>query len=198
MENRPPLNKQISLDDFNSFYWLKKELTDFCKKEKLSTQGGKLEITKRIEHYLKTGERLSPTLSLSKPTSSFDWKNSTLHLLTVITDNYKNTENVRTFFQKEISPAFKFNVKFMNWMKANTGKTLADAVVAWKEILHQEKNRITPKEIAPQFEYNTYLRDALADNPNLKRKDAIALWKIKRSMRGDNKYLKSDLGFLNL
>ena len=196
MQKRPPLNKKIPPDDFKNFYWLKKELTDFCKKEKLATSGGKIEIANRIEHYLKTGERLSPTPPTKKITSSFDWKNATLHLQTVITDNYKNSENVRTFFQKEIGQSFKFNVKFMNWMKANTGKTLQDAIIAWKAISNKEKNRTAPKEIAPQFEYNTYLRDALADNPTLKRKDAIALWKIKRSMRGDNKYRKSDLEFL--
>ena len=196
MQKRPTLNKNISIDDFKNFYWLKKELTDFCKKEKLSTQGGKIEIAQRIEHFLQSGQRLFPTRSSSKSTSSFDWKNSTLHLHTVITDNYKNSENVRAFFQKEIGPSFKFNVKFMNWMKANTGKTLADAINTWKEISNQEKNRSEPKKIAPQFEYNTYLRDALADNPNLKRKEAIALWKIKKSMRGDNKYRKSDLKYL--
>ena len=196
MLQRPPLHKDLPLDDFTNFYWLKKELTDFCKKEKLSTQGGKFEITQRIEHYLKTGERLSPTRPSKKATSSFDWKNATLHLQTIITDNYKNSENVRTFFQKEIGKSFKFNVKFMNWMKANTGKTLGDAIDAWKEISNKEKTNTQPKEIAPQFKYNTYLRDALADNPEMKRKDAITLWKIKKSMRGDNIYRKSDLDFL--
>ena len=196
MQKRPPLQKKISIDDFKNFYWLKKELTDFCKKENLSTQGGKIEITKRIEHFLKTGEHLSPISTSTKSKSSFDWKNSTLHLQTIISDNYKNTENVRTFFQKEIGTSFKFNVKFMNWMKANVGKTLEDAIDAYKNLAKLEKNRTAPKEIAPQFEYNTYLRDALADNSNLKRKDAIALWKIKKSMRGDNKYRKSDLNFL--
>jgi len=197
LQKRPLLNKHISPDDFKNFYWLKKELIYFCKKENLSTSGGKIEIAKRIEYYLKTGQHLSPTSSKIKSTSSFDWKNETLHLQTIITDNYKNTENVRAFFQKEISPSFRFNVKFMNWMKANSGKTLADAIVAWKEISKKEKDRTEPKKIAPQFEYNTYLRDVLADNPNLKRKDAIALWKIKKSMRGDKKYRKSDLRFLN-
>lgn len=82
-------------------------------------------------------KRLSPTPTKSKPQSKFDWKNSTLHLHTVITDNNKNSENVHAFFQKRISPSFKFNVQFMNWMKTNVGKTLTDAIAAWNNFAEQ-------------------------------------------------------------
>ena len=49
------------------------------------------------------------------------------------------------------------------------------------------------KEIAPQFEYNIYIRDFLNDNPDKSKRDAIEHWKIKKSMRGNNKYVRSDL-----
>lgn len=195
MDKRPPLNKKISVKDFRDFYWLKEELIAFCKTTALKRTGSKIELANRIEHYLKTGEK-----ETSKPKqlkqSKFDWNIELLSLQTVITDNYKNTENVRQFFINEIGTSFKFNVVFMNWMKNNTGKTLQEAVHAWEKIRHEKKSNKRPKNIAPQFEYNTYLRDFLADNPDKNRSIGITLWKIKKSMRGDNVYDKSDLKLL--
>ena len=197
MEKRPHLDKEISLTDFKEFYWLKEELVKFCREEKLKTTGGKIEIAQRIEHYIKTGEKQieEPRLKRVKK-SKFDWNNEELTTETRITDNYKNTENVRIFFVEQIGNRFKFNVKFMNWMKSNAGKTLEQAIEKWKTIDLENKRNTKPKEIAPQFEYNTYLRDFLTDNPGQNRDTGIKLWKIKRSMRGDNIYKKSDLDFI--
>ena len=83
----------------------------------------------------------------------------------------------------------------MNWMKQNSGQTLAAAVQEWHKIKSDKKNK-SRKAIAPQFEYNRYIRDFLEDNPDKTKEMAIRCWKIKRSMRGDNKYSKADLDFL--
>jgi len=193
MEKRPSLNKHISVDDFRGFYWLKKELQKFCKQIGLKQAGSKIEIANRIQCFLETGKIPLVKNKLVKETSKFNWSTGKLSLTTTITDNYKNTENVRDFFTRQIGKSFKFNVKFMNWMKANTGKTLNDALTEWKRIEIEKKANKTPKVIAPQFEYNIYLRDFLADNPGKNRKLGIELWKIKKTMRGNNQYEKSDL-----
>lgn len=191
MQKRPNLDTSISIDDFQNYYWLKKELVDFCKKEELSQQGGKIEIAERITSYLKTGQKQSIKKQF-KSNSKFDWKNEILHLSTIITDNYKNTENVRRFFNEHVNKKFKFNVKFMAWMKNNVGKSLADAIEVWEKI-ENEKKKIVHKEIAPQFEYNRYIRDFLKDNPSKTKSDAIQYWKLKRDEKGNNVYKKSDL-----
>jgi len=200
MDKRPPLNKNISVDDFRAFYWLKTELVGFCRQEGLRKQGGKIEVADRIEAYLRTGVKETAVSTASKkrrtPLSKFDWNNETLTLETVITDNYKNSENVRAFFQEQIGGTFKFNVVFMNWMKQNAGKTLADAVNEWKAIKAAKKTGKQRTTIAPQFEYNRYIRDFLDDNPDKTKADAIQFWKIKRSIRGDNVYKRSDLGLI--
>lgn len=199
MEKRPLLDKSISVMDFEDFYWLKEELLQFCRSEGLSTSGNKIEIARRIIHYLKTGEkqeRGAATGKRARSKSKFNWSKEKLTLTTPITDNYKNTENVRVFFAEQIGKRFKFNVSFMNWMKNNVGKNLREAVVAWKEIDLAKRTNTAPKNIAAQFEYNRYLRDFLADNPGAKRETGIQLWKIKRSRRGDNVYRKEDLQFL--
>lgn len=192
MKNRPKLNTKISIQDFKDFYWYKEELIDFCRSENLDKRGGKIELAKRIENFLQTGERL-PFQEKKSKTSRFDWNTEKLTIETEITDNYKNTENVREFFKNQIGDKFKFNVKFMNWMKTAQGKNLGDAVELWISITEEMRTDKTEKTIAPQFEYNTYIRDFLKDNPSKSLQDAINYWKIKKSKPGDNKYTKSDL-----
>ncbi len=53
---RPPLDNDISPLDFNDFYWLKEELVEFCKNNDIKTFGGKIELTKRIQHFLLTNK----------------------------------------------------------------------------------------------------------------------------------------------
>ena len=198
MDKRPDLDKNIALKDFREFYWLKEELLAFCRIEGLHQSGGKLAVTERIDHYLRTGEKLLPA---RKPAttgkSGFDWQTAELTTATIITDNYRNTRNVRKFFEEQIGKRFRFNVKFMNWMKSNAGKTLHEAVAAWLEIEQEKKSGKLPKEIPPQLEYNRYLRDFLADNPGKSRDIGIRLWKIKKKMRGDNIYRKTDFKLLD-
>ncbi|MEH6646819.1 DUF6434 domain-containing protein [Sulfitobacter sp.] len=50
----------------------------------------------------------------------------------MITDSYRNTQNVRRFFKIQIGPEFKFNRPFMAWLKKNSGLTFGDAVVAYR------------------------------------------------------------------
>lgn len=189
---RPELNKDISIVDFNDFYWLKQELIDFCKKVGISTSGGKIEIADRIRLYIQSGETISKERR-EKTKSKFNWNQELLTKETIITDNYKNGENVRKFFTQEIGAQFSFNTIFMKWMRDNIGKTLGDANAEWKRIDELKKNKNYVSEIEPQFEYNKYIRAFLKDNPNLSRKDAIQFWKLKREQRGAHEYERNDL-----
>jgi hypothetical protein len=190
--NRPILNNNISVKDFKDFYWLKAELSAFCKSKGINASDRKQDLAKRILIYLQTGE-ITKKVRHKKNTSNFDWKNTQLTLDTIITDNYKNSENVRTFMTKEIGKHFRFNVIFLKWMQQNIGKTMQDAIVEWKRINKMKKDKNLQTEIAPQFEYNTYIRSFLSDNPDKTMKDAIAHWKLKRNQRGHTTYSRADL-----
>lgn len=193
MDKRPALNKDISIDDFNDFYWLKKELIDFCKTVGIATSGGKFEIADRIRHYISTGRTIEKVRKNHKIKSKFNWGKEKLTRKTLITDNYKNGENVRNFFVQQIGSHFSFNIIFMKWMKENVGKSLDDAIVEWSRINDLKKNKNFVSEIDIQFEYNRYMRAFLADNPNLSSKDAMKFWKLKRVLRGSNEYDRTDL-----
>jgi dTDP-glucose pyrophosphorylase len=119
---RPKLISRIDPEVFDSFYWYKDELQQFAKELGVSTSGGKFEIHDRISHYLRTGEKLKQ--KTVKPTSDFDWNKEILSPQTLITDNYKNNQNVRAFFEEHIGKGFSFNIDFMNYMKDSVGLTL--------------------------------------------------------------------------
>jgi Domain of unknown function (DUF6434) len=61
-----------------------------------------------------------------------DWHSAALGPWTPITSSYKNTQNVRRFFKKEIGAHFHFNRPFMKYLKETPGITLGDAVNEWK------------------------------------------------------------------
>ena len=56
MSQRPELNKETDTAAFRSYYYLKQELIDFCRKNALPVSGGKRELTDRIACFLETGK----------------------------------------------------------------------------------------------------------------------------------------------
>ena len=192
--NRPELNNKISAEDFINFYWLKEELVAFCRTMGLNVTGSKIDIAERIRIFLISGEILVPVKTkTNKAISKFNWSTAVLSLNTVLTDNYKSTENVRRFLTSRIGNHFYFTVDFMKWAKQNAGKTLGDAISEWTRQYNLKKDKHHTTDIAPQFEYNRYIRAFMADNPGKMTKEAVKCWKLKRALRGSNEYEKSDL-----
>lgn len=190
-KKRPKLSMTTPADEFSEYYWLKEELINFCREYNIPSNGSKSEISLRIYNFLKVGTIKVETTN-KKTTSNFNWAKAELSVDTIITDNYKNTQNVRNFFVAHIGDKFKFNVSFMSWMKENTGKTLKDAIDQWK-LIDLEIKSGKKTTISPQFEYNQYIRDFFIDNPDAILSDAIRCWKKKKSKPGKNKYEQNDL-----
>ena len=123
MTERPKLEKGLDSDAFREYYYLKDELVEFCKKERLQTTGGKIEITDRIAHYLKTGERLVSKKTYTASTS-YTGSIGIINVDLKIEPNFKCTEKHRVFFKEKIGVGFKFNVAFQKWLKENTGRPI--------------------------------------------------------------------------
>lgn len=195
-ENRPEISKIATGAELKRWYWLKSELVEHAKTIKVRTTGGKFEILERIAHYLDTGEPTRPEDRTAKPTSSFDWHSADLGLQTVITDSYKNSQNVRRFFKRHLGDGFSFNIRFMAWMRENTGKTLQDAITEYQAQKAETAKPGFQSEIAHHNQFNQYTRDFLADNPDLGLKDVRHYWALKRkrpSENGRHAYERSDL-----
>lgn len=185
---RPNLTKEIRIQDFKDFYWLKEELQLFCRENGISASGSKVEIADRIEIFLRTGEIQKPHRN-SKTTNKPRVK-SELSLDTVITENHRCSQDVRAFFKKAISPKFHFSTYIQNYFKDNVGKTYRDVVEAWYEEEERKKDPSYKKKIAPQFEYNQFIRDFFSDpkNKEKSRTEAIEAWNKIKKLPGSNKY----------
>ncbi|MFD3449483.1 DUF6434 domain-containing protein [Microbacteriaceae bacterium 4G12] len=185
---RPNLTKNISVQDFKDFYWLKEELQLFCRDNGISASGSKIEIADRVETFLRTGE-IKKTPRNSKVNSKPQTK-SELSLDTVITENHRCSQDVRAFFKTVISPKFHFSTYIQNYFKNNVGKTYRDVVEAWSEEEKRKKDPSYKKNIAPQFEYNQFTRDFFSDpkNKGKSRTEAIEAWNEMKTLPGSNKY----------
>lgn len=190
MSERPELNKKLDAATFRSFYYLKQELTDFCKENGLLASGSKAELTDRIAYFLDTGSVLKSSAERKTAVNI-----GTLTEGTVIEPNIVCSEKHRAFFSEKIGKSFSFNVLFQKWLKANAGKTYGDAIRAYDQILEEKKQAKT--EIGGQFEYNTYIRDFFADNPGKSLHDAIVCRNYKKGLPGHHRYEMSDLSALS-
>lgn len=186
---RPLLTKDLKSEDFKEYYFLKEELKGFCRENNLKTSGSKSELEERIIHFLDTGK--SPETQKTKNIAKNN-SNEPISLESKIGENFKCSEDKREFFEKEIGKGFKFKVKFQKWLKANPDKTYEDAINAYTEIQNSKEKT----KIGKQFQYNQYIRDFFADNDDKTLKEAIECWNYKKSMKGHNKYEKSDLEIL--
>ncbi len=191
---RPTLNSNTDPEEFKNYYWLKEELSSFCKTHNISRSGNKADLTDKVYHFLKTG-KVSITITSLKTKKSMV-PNTKLSIDAKIPEGYRNDENHRSFFKQEIGDHFKFNVPFMNWMKQNSGRTYEDAIAQWQKIIEEKKNG-KKRTISGQFEYNEYTRDFFLANPKALREDAIKCWKYKKSLPGQNSYEDSDLNIIN-
>ncbi|GAQ19872.1 cytoplasmic protein [Oceanobacillus picturae] len=107
---RPNLTKDLSLVNFQAYYWLKEELQSFCRENGISSSGSKLEISNRIEIFLQTGE-------ISKPIRKTEAVKKKIHQVnlspdTVISADHRCSQDVRAFF-KTVIPKFHFST-YMN------------------------------------------------------------------------------------
>ena len=190
MSERPELTIELKSKEFLEYYYLKEELVYFCRENGLPASGGKTELMERIAYFLDTGK-----VSAAKTVRTQKHKISTITRDSIIESDFVCSELHRAFFKREIGESFSFNVAFQKWLKSNAGKTYAEAIVAYNEIKNTKKPG--KKDIGSQFEYNTYVRDFFEDNKGASLEDAIKCWKYKKSIKGHNKYERTDLKALD-
>lgn len=188
MTARPNITKDLSSNDFLSYYYLKEELIAFLKEHHLPASGSKEALTKRIAYFLDTGELLyEQVMRKSKQTQNI----KELHEDSIIEENIVCSQLHRAFFKKMIGPSFSFQVSFQNWLKENAGKTYKDAIAAYYKLLEDKKK--SPTTIDKQFEYNTYIRAFFEENKGYSLADAITCWNYKKTQKGHHRYEKEDL-----
>lgn len=191
MNERPNLDIKLSAKTFKEYYYLKEELIDFCRKNKLQTTGSKLELTERISNFLEKGDKV-----YKSHTNKRVKRINEITLDTIIEEDFVCSEKHRAFYKEQIGNKFSFNVTFQKWLKSNHGKTYQDSINAYYQILEDKKKNKTT--IDKQFEYNAYIRDFFNDNKDKSLAQAIKCWRYKKSLKGHNKYERKDLKVLEI
>lgn len=191
IDERPDLDLKLSAGIFRQYYYLKEELVDFCRRNNLQATGSKSELSERIAVFLESGKRTRAEHKTRKTQSAGEIKPNN-----IIEENFVCSEKHRAFFKEQVGKSFSFNVAFQKWLKSNAGKTYAEAITAYYQILQGKKSAKGKGEIEKQFEYNTYIRDFFAANKDKTLEQAIKCWKFKKSQKGHNKYEDSDLAVL--
>ena len=194
MAERPDIASCAAAAQFRQWYYLKTELVTFARAHGIKTAGGKFEIADRIAYFLDHGVPPAP-VKTAKVRSTFDWHSATLTDATVITDSYKNSQNMRRYMQAAI-PGCKFSIPFMTWMKANAGLTLADAVVAAKRI-DAEKKAGKKQPNQPHNQYNAYTRAYFDHLPDGTMDELRRLWALRRQKPGPYVFDPADLALLD-
>ncbi len=195
MMSRPPFEKIKSGSEFNNWYWLKVEMIEICRNLKIPMNGSKFQLRDRIMYFLDNDGKVQATIK-KKPKSKFNWSKETLSLSTPLTDNVSFGQNFRKFMTLHLGDEFSFNTDFMDWAKANSGKTMQDAIDMWRALENRKSDKSFRRDIADHNMMNQYLRDFSDDNPQLSSDIARKCWHLKRRLPMKNgfvRYEKSDL-----
>lgn len=116
MDKRPDLSTQLDGQTFRSYYYLKEELTGFCRANGLPVSGGKLELTDRIAYFLDTGE-IQAVKRKGRKSAGLPQQAGDLTEETRIEPDFVCSEKHRAFFKERIGKSFSFNVAFQKWLK---------------------------------------------------------------------------------
>lgn len=184
---RPPLSKTIASSTLQSFYYEKKELVDFCLQNNISAQGGKLELSKRIAHFLDTGE-IQDFVKI-KRAGAWDSEQTISPSTRVV--NYKNDAQTRAFFVSQLGSKFKFNDYLRQFAKKSDmdgSLTYADLVKGWLQSQSDKKTTAQKTPIAKQFQFNQFQRDFYAAEQGKTRQQFLEAWRLVRSVPGSVTY----------
>lgn len=168
--NRPLLTPDLTAETFSAWYWLKKELQDFCSAQNWPTGGSKQDLTARVLAGL-SGQPLPDTASKAAKGAMPD----SLTPQTVIGPGWRLNAALRGFFVAHTSPAFRFNQALRELFKNPQGQTLAQALAVYRSSLEQG-----PAPIQRQFQFNQHIRDYFAQHPDATRTQALQAWQAKR------------------
>ncbi|WP_291924710.1 DUF6434 domain-containing protein [Limnohabitans sp.] len=168
--NRPLLTPDLPPETFRAWYWLKKELQDFCSAQDWPTGGSKQDLTARVMAGL-SAQPLPATASKVPKGAMPD----NLTPQTVIGPGWRLNAALRGFFVAHTSTAFRFNQALRDLFKHPEGRTLGQALAVYQESCAQG---VTP--IQRQFQFNQHIRDHFAQHPGATRAQALQAWQAKR------------------
>ncbi|MEL7130753.1 MAG: DUF6434 domain-containing protein [Pseudomonadota bacterium] len=195
---RPDFDLEMTAEAFEAWYWPKAELERICALLQLSKAGSKAELRAAIAHRLANPDTPAPRRR-PRTRDDFNWRTADLTPDTLITSSITFGPNVRGFFKAEIGKHFSCHGDFMDWVRANSGARLRDAVAAWYMLERRKDDPGFRREIAEHNNFLQYLRDFQDAYPDRSLEDAKACWdqkKIRPAVGGKVLFDPTDVRFL--
>ena len=103
MSFRPDIRSINDSTELRRCYWRKAKLVDRARKLNLKTTASKFELLDCIAHFLDTGTAIEQPQKRKNIKSKFNWHIDVLTPETIISDSYKNTQNVRLFSNRKLA-----------------------------------------------------------------------------------------------
>jgi hypothetical protein len=170
---RPPLSTGLSGAELLRWYWLKSELVVLARQLRVSSAGGKAELTTRLVAVLDGRPLPAAARRQRRPGARLT---GPLSRDTLIPVGQRSDQVLRAWLVEQIGPGFRFD-RPMRTFIADGGRTLGAAVDHWYDTRHRG-----PQEIEPQFELNRFGRDWRAAHPGSTHTDMLAAWAHHRAL----------------
>ncbi|MDD3417852.1 MAG: SAP domain-containing protein [Lachnospiraceae bacterium] len=189
IENRPDFKNITSFEEFNKYYWYRKELSQICKSIGLEYSGTKQDLIYIIEQSFK-GNMIKKVQKKIK----------------------YNQADIVTIDTPLLECGFSFNAKFREYFSILTGVTpfkfTADMATAWRKVKNEKNMAFTIQDMLKTYygesnyarydssvcKWNQFLKDFCSDENTLgysnKLKVASILWKEVRNSTKEKTYSK--------
>ncbi len=188
-EQRPNFKDIHSFEEFNCYYWYRKELSQICKSLGLEYRGTKQELNDIIHQYF-LGNKIEKRVS----------------------NRNKNQVEVITLNTPLLHCGFSFNQKFREYFSSVTGisrfKFSADMATAWRKIKREKDINFTIQDMLKIYygesdyakydssacQWNQFLKDFCLDECSNfysnKLKVASILWKEVKNSTNEKIYTR--------
>ncbi len=176
--NRPPLDRELSADEFRRWYWLKEELATFARLLGVSASGYKPAIADRI-HAVLAGD---PVPAATKSRARAPRIEGPITRATVIPEGQTASQQLRPFFVAEIGSGFRYDWFMRTFLAESAGATLGDAVDHW-----HATREMKPPETPEQLEFVRFTKAWHLAHPDGSAELCRAAWKIHRSLPVDQR-----------
>jgi SAP domain-containing new25/Domain of unknown function (DUF6434) len=172
---RPKLSKKLAATEFLAWYWLKKELIDFCRSQGLPCSGSKPALTAIIAAFLQ-GEPWKVS-GVRRPRGVMP-NQFTVEM--TIGEGWRCNPDLGRFMRSQCGPNFRFNAATRNFIHSGAGHQLSDAINCYLASVAPDAPR---QEIIAQNEYNRHTREFTQSYPGAGREDILRAWWVRRGTK---------------
>lgn len=177
---RPALTSDLTAGEFERWYWLKDELTDFARVLGIRATGGKELLTARIAARLEGRELAEPA---PRTRGGGRQLAGVLTASTVIPQGQRCSQVVRAWMREQVGAGFHFDAEMRAFFAGSDGtRTMQDALDHW----HTTRDH-AGRDIDAQFEYNRFTRAWNEAHPEGSREQLLVAWQDYRNRPVDER-----------